>query len=197
MRAATPRLEKAFPLASTPGETDKMARRDITMTPAEIEAFINDGRVAHVATLGDDGWPHLVPMWYVVEDGLVSFRSFTKSQKVVNLQRRPQLTVLVERGATYPELQGVMIKGTAQLNDDPGRVLELYGAMTAKYALVGGEPIELSPEALESAFGRHAIKNTAVTVQPERGISWDHTQLGCGSWGRCVTCRESCARPVS
>ena len=47
-----------------------MARQDITMTPAEIEAFIRSGRIAHVATLGDDGWPHLVPMWYVVEDGL-------------------------------------------------------------------------------------------------------------------------------
>jgi len=157
-----------------------MTRKNTTMSPDGIEAFLEAGRVAHVATLADDGWPHLVPMWYVVDKGLVVFRSFTKSQKIVNLRRRPRLTVLVEKGATYDELQGVMIKGTAHLEDDPGRVLELYGAMAAKYAMVGGEPLRLSPEALEATFGRHAAKNTAVTVLPERVISWDHTKLDGG-----------------
>ncbi|NIU68002.1 MAG: PPOX class F420-dependent oxidoreductase, partial [Actinobacteria bacterium] len=64
------------------------------------------------------------PMWYVVEDGKVVFRSFTKSQKIVNLQRNPKLTVLVEQGLAYDDLQGVMIQGTATLVDDPAYVLE-------------------------------------------------------------------------
>jgi PPOX class probable F420-dependent enzyme len=153
-------------------------RKDITMAPADIEAFLQAGRVAQVATLGEDDWPHLVPMWYIVEDGRIVFRSFSKSQKIINLRRRPRLTVLVERGTTYSDLQGVMIKGTALLDDDPARVLQLYGAMAAKYAMVGDEPVQLSREALEATFARHAAKNTAVTVQPEQVISWDHTKLG-------------------
>ncbi len=157
-----------------------MARKNVAMTPGEIEAFLEEGRIAHVATVGDDGWPHLVPMWYVVEEGRIVFRSFTKSQKIVNLQQRPRLTVLVERGSTYADLQGVMIKGTAILDDDPGRVLALYGTMAAKYAMVGDQPLHLSPDALKAAFGHHAAKNTAVTVQPKRVISWDHTRLGGG-----------------
>jgi len=155
-----------------------VARKDITMSEAEITRFLGEGRVVQVASLGPDGWPHLVPMWYVVEDGRIVFRSFTKSQKILNLHRDPRLTVLVERGDAYAELQGVLVKGTADLDTDPERVLALYGAMAAKYAMVGDRPVRLDPDALEAAFGRFASKNTAVTVVPEKVISWDHTKLG-------------------
>jgi hypothetical protein len=117
-------------------------------------------------------------MWYVVVDGKIVFRSFSKSQKIVNLRRDPRLTVLVERGLAYPELQGVLVRGTARLVDDPDYVLRMYGRLAAKYAMVGGEPVELDAEALDAAFGRHAAKNTAVIVEPEKIASWDHTKLG-------------------
>jgi len=117
-------------------------------------------------------------MWYVMEEGKVVYRSFTRSQKIVNLRRDPRLSVLVERGEAYAELQGVMIEGRARLIDDPAYVLALYGKMAAKYAMVGPEPKVLSPEELESAFGRYAPKNTAVVVEPVRVTTWDHTKLG-------------------
>jgi PPOX class probable F420-dependent enzyme len=155
-----------------------VARKDITMSEGEITDHLAAGRVVQVASHGHDGWPHLVPMWYVVEDGLVVFRSFTKSQKIMNLRRDPRLTVLVETGDAYAELRGVLIKGRAELEDDPQRVLALYGDMAAKYAMVGDRPVRLDPEALDTAFGRFAAKNTAVTVVPSKVISWDHTKLG-------------------
>ena len=155
-----------------------MARKDITMSPDEVQAFLEQGHTLQVASLHRDGRPHLVPMWYVVEDGKVVFRSFTRSQKIVNLRRDPRLSVLVERGEAYAELQGVMIEGLARLVDDPPYVLALYGKMAAKYAMVGPEPKVLFPEELEAAFGRHAAKNTAVVVEPSRVTSWDHTKLG-------------------
>jgi len=157
-----------------------MARKDITMSPEELGAFLEEGRTLQVASLHRDGRPHLVPMWYVVEDGKVVFRSFTRSQKIVNLRRDPRLSVLVERGKAYAELRGVMIEGRARLVDDPAYVLALYGKMAAKYAMVGPEPTVLSPEELEAAFGRHATKNTAAVVEPVRVTSWDHTKRGGG-----------------
>jgi PPOX class probable F420-dependent enzyme len=155
-----------------------MARKDITMSPEELGVFLEEGRTLQVASLHRDGRPHLVPMWYVVEDGKVVFRSFTRSQKIVNLRRDPRLSVLVERGEAYAELRGVMIEGRARLVDDPAYVLVLYGKMAAKYAMVGPEPTVLSPEELEAAFGRHATKNTAVVVEPVRVTSWNHANLG-------------------
>lgn len=153
-----------------------MTRKHIAMSPAEVRQFLEEGRTLIVATSGPDGRPHVAPMWYAVQDGKVVFRSFTKSQKIVNLQRDPRLTVLLEKGDAYAELQGVMIKGTATLVEDPSRVLDMYGELSGRYAFVGTEPVKLEGAALEEAFGRFASKNTGVIA--EKVISWDHTKLG-------------------
>ncbi len=156
-----------------------MARKDITMSDAEIQEFLASGaKILEVASINKDGTPHLAPMWFVLDDGKIVFRSFTKSQKIVNLMRDPRLTVLVEEGDYYAELQGVMIKGTATLITDPDYVLEIYGRLAARYPFSGTEPQELTPEELEAAFGRFASKNTAVVVEPIKVTSWDHHKLG-------------------
>jgi hypothetical protein len=116
-------------------------------------------------------------MWYVMEEGSVVFRSFTRSQKIRNLRRDPRLSVLVERGEAYAELQGVMLQGQARLVDDPAYVLAVYGKLAAKYPIVGGAAKVLSPQELEASFGRHADRNTAVVVAAERVVSWDHRKL--------------------
>jgi len=148
------------------------------MTLEEIQAFLREQMTLQVATIGKDEFPHMAPMWFVVEDGKIVFRSFTKSQKIVNLRRNPSFTVLLEDGIDYAELRGVMIKATARLVTDREFVLDLYGKLAAKYAMVGTEPLELDADALEQAFGRFAEKNTAVIVEPVRIISWDHRKLG-------------------
>ncbi len=148
------------------------------MTPDERDAFVASQRTLQVATIGPDGFPHLTPMWFVVEDGRIVFRSFTKSQKIVNLQRDPRLTVLVEDGEDYAELRGVMIKGTARLVDDRNEVLRLYGRVSVRYTMPDVDADDLDAAALEAMFGRFADKNTVVVVEPQRVISWDHRKLG-------------------
>ena len=156
-----------------------MARKDITMTDDEVVEFLSSGaKILQIATIGRKGVPHLTPMWFVMEDGRIVFRSFTKSQKIVNLRRDPRLTVLVETGSSYDELRGVMIEAEAELIDDPDYVLGIYGRLAARYPMVGDAPVELDADALEAAFGPHAHKNTAVVVHPVRVTSWDHTKLG-------------------
>lgn len=154
-----------------------MARPDITMSPDEIAAFLDEPRNIAVTTSGPDGYPHVAPMWYTVRDGNVVFRSFTKSQKIVNLGRDPKLTLLADDGLAYHELRGVMIKGDAELVEDRDFVLGVYGDLAARYPMVGGEPVELDADSLEAAFGRFAEKNTAVVVHPVKTITWDHTKL--------------------
>jgi PPOX class probable F420-dependent enzyme len=155
-----------------------MARKDITMTDTEVLAFLSEGaRVLQLATIGRDGAPHQAPMWFTLDNDKIVFRSFTKSQKIVNLMRDPRLSVLVEAGDAYAQLQGVMIQGTATLVTDPAYVLKIYGRLAARYPMVGDEPIEMDESSLENAFGRFAPKNTAVVVEPTKITSWDHTKL--------------------
>lgn len=155
-----------------------MARKDITMDTDETLQFLGSGaRILQVASINGDGSPHLAPMWFTLDDGKIVFRSFTKSQKIVNLMRDPRITVLVETGDSYAELQGVMIKGTARLMTDPAYVLEIYGKLGARYPFEGAEPRQLTPDELEATFGRFAAKNTAVMVEPTKTTSWDHRKL--------------------
>ena len=149
------------------------------MTDAEVLAFLSEGaRVLQLATIGRDGAPHQAPMWFTMDEDKIVFRSFTKSQKIVNLMRDPRLSVLVEQGDAYAQLQGVMIQGTAKLVTDPKYVLKIYGRLAARYPMVGDEPVEMDKESLENAFGRFAPKNTAVIVEAIKVTSWDHTKLG-------------------
>ena len=150
------------------------------MTDAETLAFLEAGHTLQVATIGKNGFPHVAPMWFVVDGGRIVFRSFTKSQKIVNLARNQKLTVLVEDGLDYAELRGVMIQGAAQLIADRDYVLEIYRRLSAKYAMVAGERRELDAETLEATWGRYAEKNTAVVVEPAKIVTWDHTKLAGG-----------------
>jgi PPOX class probable F420-dependent enzyme len=160
------------------GYVEFMARKDTTMTDAEVLAFLSEGaRVLQLATIGKDGVPHQAPMWFTMDNDKIVFRSFTKSQKIVNLIRDPRLSVLVEAGDGYAQLQGVMIQGTAKLVTDPAYVIKIYGRLAARYPMVGDEPIEMDDQSLENAFGRFAPKNTAVIVDPRKIASWNHTKL--------------------
>jgi len=156
-----------------------MVRKDISMTEEEVQDFLASGaKTLQVATISSNGTPHLAPMWFVMENSRIVFRSFAKSQKIVNLRRDPRLTVLVEEGEAYADLQGVMIKGEATLVDDPNYVLQIYGELAARYPMLGDQTVSLDGDALTAAFGRYAPKNTAVIVEPEKVTTWDHHKLG-------------------
>ena len=67
-----------------------MSRRSqIKMSDEEVAAFLAEQRTVICATNGRDGWPHLMPLWYVVRDGELWAWTYAKSQKVRNLERDP------------------------------------------------------------------------------------------------------------
>ncbi len=142
------------------------------MNPDEISDVLTQSRNLQVATMGSDGFPHLTTLWFVLIDGIVTFRSFTKSQRVVNLMRNPRLTVLAESGTGYAELRGVMVKGTAQIDTDPESVLEIYRRVSSKM-----EGAEMTTDAAAAMFGRFLAKNVVIRVEPSSVISWDHSKL--------------------
>ena len=76
-----------------------MSRRSqIRMSDAEVASFLEQQRVVICATNGPHGWPHLMPLWYVVRDGELWAWTYAKSQKVRNLERDREATLQVETG---------------------------------------------------------------------------------------------------
>ncbi len=150
-----------------------MARKDITLTAAEQAEVLEQTRNLQVATNGPGGFPHLTTLWFYLDGGTVTFRSFTKSQRVVNLQRDDRITVLAELGDDYEELRGVMIQGHARLSTDPEDVMRTYAEVAKKMQGLD----EIDDSAVEALYGRFATKNTVIRVDPVKVISWDHRKL--------------------
>ncbi|MFD4192933.1 MULTISPECIES: pyridoxamine 5'-phosphate oxidase family protein [Amycolatopsis] len=146
-------------------------RAQITMTAAEIAEFVATSRTATIATLGADGTPHLVAMWFAVLDGTIWLETKAKSQKAVNLRRDPRITVLVEDGLTYDALRGVSIEGRGVISEDPDEIWAVGVNVFERY--YGPYSAELRP-AVEMMLNKRVV----VRVDPVRVRSWDHRKLG-------------------
>ena len=64
-------------------------RERIRMTDAEVAEFLAAERTLQVASIGPDGVPHLVPMWFGLVGGRIAMWTYAKSQKAANLRRDP------------------------------------------------------------------------------------------------------------
>ncbi|NQZ95836.1 MAG: TIGR03618 family F420-dependent PPOX class oxidoreductase [Myxococcales bacterium] len=148
-------------------------RRDqIRMTEEEMWAFIEERKSLQVATLNRDGTPHLTTLWFAIVDGALVFETFTKSQKVKNLQRDPRIAVLLEDGTEYAELRGVSINAKAEVHSDPDKVHGL-----AKQVMIRNNP-DVPAEAMDQAAKQLAAKRSAIVVRLEKVVTWDHRKLG-------------------
>ena len=144
-------------------------RSSITMTDAEIAAYLEDQKVLNIATIGPSGHPHLVAMWYVVMNGKVTFWTFGKSQKILNLRRDPKITGLIESGETYESLKGLELVGTGRIIEDYDTILSIGKAVGLKYNGEGA----ISDAALPFLEAQ-AKKRLGIQIDVERIVSWDH-----------------------
>jgi PPOX class probable F420-dependent enzyme len=154
-----------------------MSRRDqIRMTHDELRDFLAGSQTIIINSIGPDGVPHPMPMWFGVEDdGAIVMTTFRKSQKVKNLERDPRVSLLVEDGTVYSELRGAVLYGKAELIDDTDRVLDILSTVAlANQPEVEGE----AQEAVRQGLLATAKKRVGIRVRPERIVSWDHRKLG-------------------
>ncbi|HEU4975807.1 MAG TPA: pyridoxamine 5'-phosphate oxidase family protein [Baekduia sp.] len=154
-----------------------MSRRaQITMSDAEVLAFLAEERVMTCATMGPRGWPHLMPLWYVVRDERLWAWTYARSQKAVNLERDPRATVQVEAGRDqYPELRGVMLETDVRLHRDIEAVTALGLEIFRRYT--GGDAGELAPE-VEAMVRAQAAKRVGMEFVERHRATWDHRKLG-------------------
>ncbi len=156
------------------------------MTDAEVAAFLEAERTVTCATVGPRGWPHLMPLWYVLRgapSGEPAPRiwawTYGASQKVVNLERDPRVTLQVEAAEAYAELRGVMLECEVIIH----RELELVTALGADILLRNSvprdeqPPLDLPPE-VRDVVAAQAVKRVGLEFIERRRTSWDHRKLG-------------------
>jgi PPOX class probable F420-dependent enzyme len=145
------------------------SRRDqIRMSDDEVRTFLEEQKVMTIGTIGPNGRPHLMALWYV-PDGLgMTGWTYAKSQKAKNLERDPRATIQVDTGVQYHELRGVMMECDVELDRDA----EPYGlALFERYA-------GTLDESVTAMVKKQAPKRVGLRFTPTRIVSWDHSKLG-------------------
>jgi hypothetical protein len=156
------------------------------MDGEEVAAFLAQERTVVCATVGPRGWPHLMPLWYVLRERsggrpgpqLWSW-TYAVSQKVRNLERDPRATLEVEAGELYQELRGVMLECEVAIHRDTEIVKALGHEIFARYAAPRGEPApEELPAEVAEVVDRQAAKRVALQFIELDRVTWDHRKLG-------------------
>lgn len=173
------------PPSRCPEQARSVSRRDqIKMSPAEVAAFLAEERTVTCATIGPRGWPHLMPLWYVVREGRgggpeIWAWTYAASQKVRNLERDARASLQVEAGEVYAELRGVMLECEVAIHRDLEVVSALGGEILTRNALPPGQPppTQLDLQA-QAAVAAQAPKRVGLQFVERRRASWDHRKLG-------------------
>jgi len=148
-------------------------RAAIRMSDEEAAGFLEEQRTVICATNGHDGFPHLMPLWYVVRDGTLWAWTYAKSQKTKNLERDPRATLQVEAGESYDQLRGLMLRTEAVLHRDEATLRAFVEELTARYA-----PPGVDPAAMREGFAKQIPKRVAIEFTEVGRVSWDHRKLG-------------------
>ena len=150
-------------------------RAAVSMSEAEIDAYLSVHRPATMATIGPDGLIHQIAMYFAWLDGALLVLSKAKAQKIVNLRRDPRCSFHVESGDHYDELAGVNLAGRAELLEDEESLWQIGIALNERQR----GPWEESRRPMVENVLRNRV---GVRLRPERVISWDHAKLPRGSY---------------
>ncbi len=183
-----------------------MSRREqIKMSEVEVASFLAEERTVTCATTGPRGWPHLMPLWYVLRADESSSQSaavgvdvegvtdvaasvtdgsqiwawtYAVSQKVRNLERDQRASLQVEAGEQYQELRGVMFECDVLIHRDIETVAALGHEIFMRYATPRGEPsVEELPREVGAMVQAQAAKRVALQFVERRRATWDHRKL--------------------
>jgi PPOX class probable F420-dependent enzyme len=114
-----------------------------------------DKNLGAVATIREDGTPHVTPVWIDYDGENVLFNTAAPRAKWKNLKRDPRVTVEVH--SLENPYEYVMVSGTAELDEDEERANRHIDKMSLKYR---GIPTYQNHRAGE--------RRVIVRVKPER-----------------------------
>lgn len=145
------------------------ATRENALTEDERNAFLAEKRIGRLATLREDGWPHVTPIWYAWEDGRFLLTLGNSRRHLRNIASDPHVTLCVDEDLrvtdpTQPP-RSVVCFGLATLVEDEQAVRAATTKVLGRYlGDVSG------PEFEELAWfeGR-----TLVEITPVRWLAWD------------------------
>jgi PPOX class probable F420-dependent enzyme len=110
------------------------------MSATEMREFLEYGtRTAKISTVANDGHPHVVPVWFVLDGEDLVVTSISSTAKARHLARDPRIAMCVDD--ERPPFAFVAIRGTATLHPNPPDLLAWTTRIASRY-LTGADADE-------------------------------------------------------
>ncbi|MBI2486721.1 MAG: pyridoxamine 5'-phosphate oxidase family protein [Deltaproteobacteria bacterium] len=119
-----------------------------------------------MATVDEDGMPHVVPMWYVILDGDIYIETTGTTKKVRNVESNKKTPLIVDAGDSVYDYRGVMIQGRMELVEDKALFKRFREAYAQRYF---GSDEHPGYKLLTGIPNRVLLK-----FIPEKSASWDY-----------------------
>jgi len=153
--------------------------KELALDLQQIEEMLLSEWNIRIATVGPGKRINLTPMWFGWAGGRIYMHA--RGQKVINLRKNPNCTVLVDRNEKFPELQGVMMLGQGRVLEDAAaekadpHLAEVRVQMGKKYNGGHGKPPAANPQPVASTATGSTRRWIAIT--PETIVTWDNFKL--------------------
>ncbi len=154
-----------------------MPKVGVRLRPDEAWKVIGSAHTGILTTLRRDGVPMALPVWFVVRDQVVYFRTPARSRKAARVGNDPRASFLVESGRRWAELEAVHLTGRADIVDDDDLVSLVAADFEQKYASFRTPRAEMPPATREHY---EVAKVTIRFVPDDHIVSWDNRRLGVG-----------------
>ena len=153
--------------------------RKLALTVDQIEEIMISSWNCRIGTVGPGTRLNITPMWFGWAGGKVYI--FGRGQKIANLRRNPTCTILVDRNEKFPELQAIMMQGTAQVLEDAAaeetdpHLAAARIQMGKKYNGGHGQPAVEEP--LPNAASAGGRDRRWIVFTPDSQVTWDNYKL--------------------
>ena len=141
----------------------------INMTTEEIKVFLAEQKVCRMATVGRDGMPHVIPMWYVILGGDIYIETTGTTKKVKNVKSTKKAALIVDAGDSLYDYRGVMTQGKMEIVKDKALFDRIREAYAQRYF---GSTEHPGYKFLTGIANRVLLK-----FIPEKFVSWDYRKM--------------------
>ncbi len=105
----------------------------IPMSDKEVWDFLDAQKILFVATVSRDCKPHNTPVWFVVHQGNLYFRSQGYKVKVKNIRNTQRVSCSAHDGSKYTELRGITMEARATIVRDNALIELVNNMLMEKY----------------------------------------------------------------
>ncbi|MCB0209686.1 MAG: PPOX class F420-dependent oxidoreductase [Anaerolineae bacterium] len=127
------------------------------MTKEEITEFLTEmPRTAKIATVREDGRPHVAPIWFELDGDTFVFTTWHESIKAANMTRDGRISLCIDD--EVPPFAYVIIEGEVSISEDPDELRHWATQIAGRY---------MGPNLAEAYGKRNSVKGELlVRVTP-------------------------------